>query len=134
MRRPTRTQVLAYAAAAAACALPALAGAELINGSGSADTYSWTKGDNSVFGLFTNIAKLIVTLATIVAALFIMYGGWLYLTSGGDEGKITAAHKVFKDVGVGLLLVAGAWLIVVTLLKALDAKSWVLSLFGESGS
>lgn len=47
----------------------------------------------------------------VTAALF-SYAGFLYLTSGGDSGKKTAAHKVFKSVFIGFVMALSAWIIV----------------------
>jgi hypothetical protein len=117
-------------AALAAAALPAVAAAELINGGLGAGDYRWT-GANSVLGLFSGLVELLISIASILAAIFIMYAGWLYLSSAGDESKVSEAKKVFKNVGVGFLLLLCAWLIVVSILESLGAKSWLLQFFGK---
>lgn len=122
-----------FSATATASALLAgapVAFAQLINGDLPADAYGWT-GPNSLFGLFSGLVELIISIATIVAAMFFMYAGWLYVSSAGDAAKIERAHKIFKDVGWGFLLLLGAWLIVVTILESLGAKTWLLGLFGR---
>jgi hypothetical protein len=119
-----------------AAALPAVASANnLIKGNLSADDYCWT--DNapgcveSVFGLFGDIVELLISIASILAAMFIMYAGWLYLSSAGDESKVKEAKSVFRNVGLGFLLLLCAWLIVVSILESLGAKSWLLQFFGR---
>jgi hypothetical protein len=109
--------------------LPLSASAQIINGSLKATDYTWT-GSNSVFGMFGTIVELLIGIASVLAAIFFMYAGFLYLTSAGDTAKINQAHKIFKDVGWGFVLLLSAWLIVVSILQALEAQSWLLRFFG----
>ncbi len=123
-------------AAAIFAAVPGVVSANnLIKGSLSADDYCWTDNGSgcveSVFGLFGDLVELLISIASILAAMFIMYAGWLYLSSAGDESKVKQAKDVFKNVGWGFLLLLCAWLIVVSILKSLEADSWLLQFFGE---
>jgi hypothetical protein len=122
-------KTLAAALAVSLVALPAVAfGVEgIIDGGRNADGYSW----DYLFQVFGSLVKLIITAATVVAAGFIMYGGWLYLTSSGDSAKIAKAHGVFKNVLWGFALLLAAWLIVVTILESLEAENWLLKFFGR---
>ncbi len=49
-----------------------------------------------------------VTIASIVAAVMFMVGGFQYLTAGGDKGRVDAGKKRITDALVGLLLLLGA--------------------------
>jgi hypothetical protein len=109
--------------------LPLSASAQIVNGSLRATDYTWT-GSNSIFGMFGTIVELLIGIASVLAAIFFMYAGFLYLTSAGDTAKINQAHKIFKDVGWGFVLLLSAWLIVVSILQALEAQSWLLRFFG----
>lgn len=60
---------------------------------------------NTIVGWLLRIA------IPVTAALF-SYAGFLYLTSGGDSGKKTAAHKVFKSVFIGFVMALSAWILV----------------------
>lgn len=70
-----------------------------------------------VFELVNNVADFILkNLAVPIAAIGIFYAGILMIFSGGnDEGK-TKAKKIFTGVALGLIFVAGSWLIVKTIL------------------
>lgn len=125
MNRRSLRNLLALGAAA----LPAAAAAQIINGSLNANQYTWT-GPNSLFGMLGAIVETLIGVASVLAAMFLMYGGWLYLSSAGDTAKISQAHKIFKDVGWGFVLLLSAWLIVVSILQALQAESWLLKFFG----
>lgn len=132
MRHQRFSQIFAVALAAlAVAAIPLFAGAEIINGSLPPDQYRWV-GANSIIGMFGAIVELLIQIASILAAMFFMYGGFLYLTSAGDTAKIDQAHKIFKNVGWGFLLLLAAWLIVTSILQAIGAEAWLLRFFGES--
>ena len=115
MRRAMQRKLTRAMALAAALALPAIAGAELINGSLPADAYSWD--------MLFSLAK----------GIFLMYGGWLYLTSGGDSAKVARAHDTLKNAGVGLGILVAAWLIVTGIISALGGESWLTQFFGIRG-
>lgn len=59
-----------------------------------------------------------VYLTVFVGTLMFVYAGFLYITAGGDTGKISKATGVFGKVVVGLIIVLLAWTIVDTILKA----------------
>ncbi|MCR4334234.1 MAG: pilin [Patescibacteria group bacterium] len=70
---------------------------------------------NGINGLIQFIIYLAVPLATVSFA----YAGFLYMTASGDTGKLAQAHKIFRIVVVGLILMFSAWLIVHTITGAL---------------
>jgi hypothetical protein len=117
-----------FAAAVTLALLPVAAAASgIINGSLDAEQYTWPL----LLSTFGSLVKVLVAIASVLAAAFFMYGGWLYLTSGGDSGKIEKAHGIFKNVGWGFALLLAAWLVVVTLLQSLGAQDWLLQFFGQ---
>ncbi len=72
--------------------------------------------------LITNVVNFTVKLAIAFSAIVFAYAGWLYLTSGGDEGKIKQAHELFIKVLWGFLFALGAFLIVQLITKQLGLK------------
>jgi len=60
---------------------------------------------NTVIGWLLRIA------IPVTAALF-SYAGFLYLTSGGNPGKKSAANKVFQSVFWGFIMALSAWILV----------------------
>jgi len=79
-----------------------------------------------IFETINNIIRGLILIAIPFAALLLSYAGYLYLTSAGDGGKVKKAHEIFKNVGVGLVIMLSAWLIINTILSAL-VKSEVYS-------
>ena len=54
---------------------------------------------------------LIFKIAAPLAAVMFAYAGFLYLTNGGNEGRIKEAHELFTNVLFGLILALAAWMI-----------------------
>ena len=73
---------------------------------------------NAVSGLAEYISRIygfvIATIGTVAAVMMIV-GGFEYLTSAGESGKISAAKKRITDALVGLALALGSYAILNTL-------------------
>lgn len=70
-----------------------------------------------VFELVNNVADFILkNLAVPIAAIGIFYAGVLMIFSGGSDESKTKAKKIFTGIALGLVFVAGSWLIVKTIL------------------
>ena len=60
-----------------------------------------------------------------IAAIMFIYAGISLITSGSAEGK-TKAKKIFTNTVIGLVLAAGSWIIVNTILSILGYNgSWI---------
>lgn len=55
----------------------------------------------------------------LVAVVFLIYGGVLYMTASGDEGKVEKATKTIKNALIGLGVVVLSGLIVNFVLSAI---------------
>ncbi len=74
--------------------------------------------------LIANVVNLISLITGIVAVVFIVIGGFKYITSGGDSGKITSAKTTITYALIGLIIVALAQFIVRFVLgKAVDVPT-----------
>jgi threonine/homoserine/homoserine lactone efflux protein len=103
-------------AVAAACGNSVASGIStgVNDATGSADCGS-TSGSDVTTGI-ASIAKTAVSifsiLVGIIAVIMIIYGGFRYITSGGDSGKVGNAKNTLIYAIVGLVIVALAQLIV----------------------
>jgi hypothetical protein len=66
-----------------------------------------------------DLISLAIFVSVIIATIVVVWAGFLYLTAGGDPGKISTAHGLFGKVVIGFLIVLTAWFVVDTLMKAL---------------
>ena len=69
--------------------------------------------------LAQNALNVGIYIAVFLSAVLFAYAGWKYITAGGEPGKAREAKKVFWNVGIGLILILGAWLIVDLIMKIL---------------
>jgi len=82
--------------------------------SASGKACSTISGDSA--GSLSAVAKKVVNVFSIivgiVAVIFVIYGGFRYITSGGDSGSVGNAKNTLIYALVGLVIVALAQLIV----------------------
>ncbi|MBI4120989.1 MAG: hypothetical protein HY457_01915 [Parcubacteria group bacterium] len=57
------------------------------------------------------ILEIVVLIGTPVAALFIIYSGFLFVTARGDETRLKTAKKAFYGAVIGTALLLGAWVL-----------------------
>lgn len=65
----------------------------------------------SIEALLADILQLVSRLGAIIAVLYFIYGGFLYVTAQGDEDKISKAHSTLKWASVGTAVLLGAEII-----------------------
>ncbi|MDQ5953358.1 MAG: hypothetical protein QG647_92 [Patescibacteria group bacterium] len=62
--------------------------------------------------VLTNIINIFSWIVGIVSVIMIIYGGFRYITSGGDSNGVTAAKNTILYAIIGLVIVALAQVIV----------------------
>ncbi len=78
------------------------------NTSGASGPCDW----NDLITLGNNLINFLLTISVSLAAISFAYAGFLYMTAGGDTGKISKAHEILWKVVIGIVVSLGAWLIV----------------------
>lgn len=56
-----------------------------------------------------NILNGTMIVISIYAAISFMYAGYAYLTSGGNQEKVSYAKNIFWKVFLGYIIILGAW-------------------------
>lgn len=59
--------------------------------------------------LVQSLANWVAAIALPIAAMFIIYSGFLFVTAGGNESKLQAAKTTFYWTIIGAAIVVGAW-------------------------
>ncbi len=80
--------------------------------------YAQTADGNAqslIFVLSGQVVALLVSLAGIVVFIFMVYGGYLWLTAGGNEDQVTKAKQIIKNSIIGLVLLMAAGIITYTI-------------------
>ncbi len=82
---------------------------EATNGNGGCNGTDISTGIKSIAVSVVNILSVVVG---IVAVIMIIYGGFRYITSGGESGSVSGAKNTLLFAIVGLVIVALAQVIV----------------------
>jgi cytochrome bd-type quinol oxidase subunit 2 len=69
-------------------------------------------GTSGISGIAANIVNVFSIIVGVVSVIMIIYGGFRYITSGGESGSVTNAKNTLVYAIVGLVIVALAQLIV----------------------
>lgn len=51
-----------------------------------------------------NVVEIMLQLVAYITVGFIIWGGFMYLTSGGNSSKITAARQMIQNAVIGLII------------------------------
>lgn len=90
------------------------------SGSGSVEIPNPLK-TNSIAELIDRIITYVITIATVIFPLIIIYGAFQFLTAGGDMEKVTTARKTLQYAVIGYMLILiskGITMIIADLLGA----------------
>lgn len=69
-------------------------------------------GSGTITDTITKIVNFFSAIVGIVAVIMIIYGGFKYISSGGDSGNVTSAKNTIIYAVIGLVVVAMAQFIV----------------------
>lgn len=61
--------------------------------------------------LIGQIINIILGFLGIVLLLLILYAGFLWMTAGGDEGKVKTARQIIANSIIGLIIIVAAFAI-----------------------
>jgi hypothetical protein len=78
---------------------------------GTSDQCTGTTNIN-ISTIATKLINIISIIVGIVAVIMIVFGGFKYITSGGDSGNVTSAKNTLLYAIIGLIVVALAQFIV----------------------
>jgi hypothetical protein len=77
------------------------------------------KGINDTLeGNILSIIKIFLQIVGLVAVAYIIYGGFRYVTSGGDEKAVETAKKTILNSLIGLVVVILSYVIVNVVINA----------------
>lgn len=65
------------------------------------------------------VIQIILSFLGAIAVLLVMYAGFLWMTSDGDEEKITRAKGILRNAVIGLLIILSSWAIATFVLSQL---------------
>ena len=83
------------------------------------------------FVLLSNILDFVMRMAMVVATLMLVIGGCYFFFAGGNPGNLETGKKIMTSTLWGLVIIFGAFLIVGTVLNALDLNVWTKDIYKE---
>lgn len=75
----------------------------------------------SLFCFLKDILDVVLTIGVIVAVIFMVYAGFMYVTARGDTAKLSAAHKAFLGAVIGTAIIMGVWVIANAIVGTINA-------------
>lgn len=85
---------------------------------------------NDFVRLFVNVAKWILGISGSLALLAFIYGGIMFLVSGGNSEKVARAKQIIIGAVMGLVIVLTSFIIIgfiFTAFKIPGAENWATS-------
>lgn len=70
-----------------------------------------TLGNPTFGGIITKVLEIVFPIAGLATLFYLIYGGYLYLTSYGDPKGIQAATKTITNAIVGFLILSSSFII-----------------------
>jgi len=61
--------------------------------------------------LIGNLINIFLSVLGIIFIVLVVYAGWLYLTSGGEEEKVKKAKRLLGQAIIGLIIIIAAYAI-----------------------
>ena len=77
---------------------------------------------NTFQGIFQFIIQILLGIVGLLAVLFIIIGGFQYVTSAGNDEQAEAGKKTLTNAIIGLAIVILSYVIVVVVINALNGK------------
>ncbi len=62
--------------------------------------------------IVVRIINVFLGLLALISVAVVLYGGWLWMTSGGDQAQVERAKKTLTNWLIGLIIIVLAWSIV----------------------
>ncbi|MFZ2310695.1 MAG: pilin [Patescibacteria group bacterium] len=75
--------------------------------------------DSSPVSIVIRIIQIALSFLGFIAVVIVIYAGFLWMTSGGNEDKIAEAKRWLKNGAIGLLIILSAWGLVTFVIKKL---------------
>lgn len=119
------TRKIKLLSGSAGAAVAILANASLVfaasNGIGPPNGYT-ILGNLTPQSVVSGIIQLLLTVAFVIAFLFLVFGGIRWILSGGDKTAAEGARGTLTAALIGLVIILAAWLIIFIIEQAFGIK------------
>lgn len=84
---------------------------------------SFTTGATDLPTIIGSIISVLLSLVGVLLLVYLLYGGFLWMTAQGDETKVKNARNLIKNTIIGLFIIVAAYAIANFVLEQLVAVS-----------
>lgn len=81
--------------------------------------------------IISNIIKLLAPAAAVAFFVMLLFGGFKFMTSGGDPKAVGAARSTLTFAIIGIILVIASWLILVLVKNITGVDTTTINLPGS---
>ena len=74
-------------------------------------------GDNDLVTIVGNIIKVFLGVLGVIGIVIVLYAGFLYMTSGGNQDQIQKARKMLISALIGLVIILSAYAITAFIIR-----------------
>lgn len=110
-----RKKILYGLLSVALLAVPAVAAAQIDVDSDYGTTFGL--GTSDLESTVIKIVQWLLGFLGLIAVIFILYGGFVWMTAAGNEEKVSKAKKIIGAAAIGLIVVLVAWAIVIFVIQ-----------------
>lgn len=74
------------------------------------------KNTNPIYGptgIIVKVTKVVALITGVMAVIFIMIGGFMYITSGGDSNRVNSAKNTILYALIGVVVILAAQSIII---------------------
>lgn len=105
-------------------AAPLVAGAQFqLPDASSGGLGGGISGETSLTGLIFTVINIALALAGLIAVLFLIIGGFRYITAGGNEDASGQAKKIIMNAVIGIIVVILSFVVVRVVANTLTSTS-----------
>ena len=105
-----RLKITAVFTFIATLAIPLIAGAattiiQKLQGAGTGAGYSTAGNGEAIFTYVGFIINIALSVLGVIFLVLIVYGGYVWMTAGGDEAKVEKSKQTIGRAAIGLIIV-----------------------------
>lgn len=89
-----------------------------------------TKEANPVL-MVSSVIEAVLSLLGVIFLILVIYGGFLWMTAAGDDGKVDTARKIITAAIVGLVIVVSAYAISYFVIQGIGKKTLDSNTLGQ---
>lgn len=75
---------------------------------------------NYIWRIVLNGIQIAISIAAYIAFFFILYGGFQFMTGGGNPGQVESARKTLLNAVIGLVIALGSTAIINLVFTVID--------------